>query len=280
MGFEWIILSCGHLFCKRCFDRLSRLSEKKGNIRCALCREVCLNRDSYSVSTLAKKEPVAIVMPKSKTTPSGSVEPLIEFEQIFSDIKINGSCNSAKVEGVVKCLIKILKFNSKAKCVVFSEHFVILDLIISLLHENAISYCCVRGLKGSSQKSVDAFKFDENINVILMLYSHGANGLNLIEATHVLLVEPTLDKSQELQAIGRVHRIGQNKPTFVHRFIIRHTIEEQVYKIFNSNQNDIDLDTLSSQPTTSRESLLGSKNNEKKNVMLTVGDVHLLFKNL
>ena len=87
----------------------------------------------------------------------------------------------------------------------FSEHFVILDLIISLLNTNSISYRCVRGVK--SQKPIDAFKLDDSVNVLLMLYNHGANGLNLTEATHVLLVEPTLDKSQEIQAIGILFKI-------------------------------------------------------------------------
>ena len=62
----------------------------------------------------------------------------------------------------------------------------------------------------------------EDVKVLLLPISSGANGLNLIEASHVLLMEPILNPAQELQAIGRVHRIGQNKPTTVHRFLIRY----------------------------------------------------------
>ena len=60
----------------------------------------------------------------------------------------------------------------------------------------------------------------------------GANGLNLIEANHVLLVEPILNPSNELQAIGRVHRLGQKRATTVHRFIVKNTMEERVHHMF------------------------------------------------
>ena len=49
-----------------------------------------------------------------------------------------------------------------------------------------------------------------------------------MQATHVILVEPLLDAGAERQALGRVHRIGQTRPTFVHRFGCRATVEENV----------------------------------------------------
>nr|XP_014353888.1 PREDICTED: E3 ubiquitin-protein ligase SHPRH-like [Latimeria chalumnae] len=78
------------------------------------------------------------------------------------------------------------------------------------------------------QENLSAFKYNPNINILLLPLHTGSNGLNIIEATHVLLVEPILNPAHELQAIGRVHRIGQTKPTVVHRFLIKATIEERM----------------------------------------------------
>ena len=106
----------------------------------------------------------------------------------------------------------------------------------------------VRAFAGSAQREIDRFRTDESVRVLLLPVQRGANGcalslvvarlvetdvalfvrrLNLTEATHVVLVEPLLNPALELQAINRVHRIGQTRPTHVHRFIIRDTIEER-----------------------------------------------------
>jgi E3 ubiquitin-protein ligase SHPRH len=184
-----------------------------------------------------------------------------------------GECNSAKVEGIVKCLVKILDQEPDAKCLVFSEHATVLEMIGNLLTENLIQYVYAKSTN-ILKKHIDDFKNNLATSVLLMPYSYGANGLNIIEATHVLLVEPTLNKSQEVQAIGRVHRIGQTKPTFVYRFLIRNTIEELVYSLFKSSTS-YSKDSLTSKAGTSKS--LENVDQCEAEKVITINDIKALF---
>ncbi|MFS8013259.1 putative DNA helicase [Helianthus anomalus] len=102
-----------------------------------------------------------------------------------------------------------------------------------------------------------------SVQVLLLLIQHGANGLNLLEAQHVILVEPLLNPAAEAQAIGRVHRIGQTNKTLVHRFIVKDTVEESLYKL-NKSRN-------------SGSYISGNKKNQDQPVF-TLKDVESLFK--
>ncbi|CAI0457305.1 unnamed protein product, partial [Linum tenue] len=93
---------------------------------------------------------------------------------------------------------------------------------------------------------------------------HGANGLNLLEAQHVVLVEPLLNPAAEAQAISRVHRIGQEKRTLVHRFIVKNTVEESIHKL-NRSRN-----------TTTTSFISGNTKNQDQPI-LTLKDVECLF---
>lgn len=52
--------------------------------------------------------------------------------------------------------------------------------------------------------------------VIMLSLEHAASGTNLIEASHVVLIDPVAENKEkavavENQAIGRAHRMGQDK---------------------------------------------------------------------
>lgn len=81
---------------------------------------------------------------------------------------------------------------------------------------------------------VEEFKSaTNNVTCLLLNLSYAGKGLNLVEATHVFLVEQILNADEEKQAVGRVHRIGQTRETFVHRFITKNTIEDSIFRKIN-----------------------------------------------
>lgn len=52
-----------------------------------------------------------------------------------------------------------------------------------------------------------------------------------MNATHVFLCEPLINTAIELQAIARVHRIGQHHPTTVWMYLVENTVERSIYEI-------------------------------------------------
>ena len=63
-----------------------------------------------------------------------------------------------------------------------------------------------------------------------------ASGINLTKASKVVLLEPVsgdyeFRKNTEWQSIGRVYRLGQTKKVEIVRFIIKDTVEEDIYNM-------------------------------------------------
>ncbi|XP_076834961.1 E3 ubiquitin-protein ligase SHPRH-like [Brachyhypopomus gauderio] len=204
LGQEWAVLTCGHCFCNECISIIVEqysIGNRKRAIKCAICRQTTSHTEiSYVFTTQAA-----------------------DHDQ---EIPVKGS-HSTKVEAVVRALKKIQITDPGAKSLVFSTWQGVLDIIAKALFDNNMEFSQINGIH-KFQENLSSFKYEEKINILLLPLHTGSNGLNIIEATHVLLVEPILNPAHELQAIGRVHRIGQTKPTFVHRFLIKSTIEERM----------------------------------------------------
>lgn len=67
-------------------------------------------------------------------------------------------------------------------------------------------------------------------------------GINLTSANHVFLLESFLNPSLEKQAIGRVHRMGQQRPVTIHKMSIKNSIEERITAVVKRRCNNASAD--------------------------------------
>jgi hypothetical protein len=126
------------------------------------------------------------------------------------------------------------------KVLVFSTWDDVLNLFAKGLLDNEIPF--VRFETGSTKSlgktvrhdrtlAVQQFQSDPNVKVFILNAKSQSSGLTLTVATHVILVEPNSTPATEMQAIARVHRLGQTAETWVHRYIISDSVEIGVDEI-------------------------------------------------
>ena len=68
---------------------------------------------------------------------------------------------------------------------------------------------------------------DKNTEVLILQIQTGCEGLNLQHFNEIYFVSPHWNPAIEDQAIARAHRIGQEKETFVFKFIMNSFDEKQ-----------------------------------------------------
>eukprot|EP01118_Nematostelium_gracile_P004272 TRINITY_DN15002_c0_g1_i1.p1 TRINITY_DN15002_c0_g1~~TRINITY_DN15002_c0_g1_i1.p1 ORF type:complete len:192 (+),score=48.47 TRINITY_DN15002_c0_g1_i1:37-612(+) len=138
--------------------------------------------------------------------------------------------------------------NEENRIIIFSQWDSLLHLIGDTLNECGIKNVYVKGNVHQRNKAIDKFKTEENIRVIMLSLEHAASGINLIEATHIILMDPVAGTKEEAsaiesQAVGRAHRQGQTKQVIVVRMIIKNTIEYEYYLRNTQNSTRL-LDTF------------------------------------
>nr|DAR17920.1 MAG TPA: Chromatin remodeling complex ATPase [Caudoviricetes sp.] len=93
-------------------------------------------------------------------------------------------------------------------------------------------------------------------SITLMQYQAGAKGHNMQKANHLIFYSPTEKCEDYMQSIKRIHRIGQERPCFYYKFIVKDSIEEQIYyalekgedytnELFNTGIREKTLTTIS-----------------------------------
>lgn len=130
--------------------------------------------------------------------------------------------------------------------VVFSSWTRTFDIVQPQLNSRGIR--CVRldgSLSASTRaKVIKVFRTNPDVRVLLATVTCGGVGLDLTAASRAYIMEPQWNPMSELQALDRIHRLGQKMEVRTVRYVMRYSYEVQVLKLQKRKQWLADL-TLS-----------------------------------
>jgi E3 ubiquitin-protein ligase SHPRH len=217
-------------YCKECINQWWHEHRT-----CPLCKQRLSAKDFTDI-TFKPSEITAQEESREIQSPSRPSSPSSANSSIYSDISdstmkeikmidLAGSYGS-KVDMIARHLIWIRRNDPGAKSIIFSQFADFLRVLRDAFSKWKI------GTSGIGDKDgIKKFKSDPATECFLLDAKSDSSGLNLVNATYVFLCEPLINPAIELQAIARVHRIGQQRATAVFMYLISDTVEEAIYDI-------------------------------------------------
>jgi SNF2 family DNA or RNA helicase len=146
-------------------------------------------------------------------------------------LEVRDETAAVKIEKLTKLLGTIPKTD---KVLVFSQFTSFLAYLNELFPDNSFYH---GGLSADEkEETLMEFKSLPEKQILFINLRAGGCGLNLVEANHVILLEPYWNESEQKQAIDRVYRIGQQKPVKVYRFYLRNSVESWIHSLQRTKQ--------------------------------------------
>jgi hypothetical protein len=139
----------------------------------------------------------------------------------------------SKITRIITDIQSRLARDPTFKAVVFSHWKPMLKLLAKAFAFNNISAVDFSGDKETRAEALRKIKDDPKTTVILvsMRAKDGAAGLTLTCCNTCYIVDPSPYPGITDQAIGRINRIGQTRPTTVVHLIVKDTIENKIESI-------------------------------------------------
>ncbi|GMM28886.1 E3 ubiquitin-protein ligase [Martiniozyma asiatica (nom. inval.)] len=258
-----VLTPCGHKYCRECL--FEWMKNKK---MCPLCKkslkEEELYQFSHSKSSLKgdvfdekatkeinikgndqKIEHEALERLKNRRMFEKDLEvvyssmPPSQLREIFS-IKLIKSFGT-KVDMIIRQIKYLKSKDNNVQILVFTQWNTFLSILAAAFDQEGIIFKSWESGRGRGRgrgkdkrgrtklsKDIEDFKSNTDITCFLLNTVNQAAGLTFTNASHVFLCEPMVNLSFELQAVSRIHRIGQKKSTTVWNFVIEGTIEESI----------------------------------------------------
>ncbi|KAF8634457.1 hypothetical protein AX15_000900 [Amanita polypyramis BW_CC] len=134
-------------------------------------------------------------------------------------------------------LLKLLLPKLKARghrILLFSQFVIALNVIEDFLEGEGFNYLRLDGNTNSfeRQKGMDEFnRPGSDVFMYLLSTRAGGVGINLYTADTVIIFDPDFNPHQDLQAISRAYRYGQQKTCLVFKLMVKDSAEERIMQI-------------------------------------------------
>jgi SNF2 family DNA or RNA helicase len=224
---KWV--KCPHITCYKCF--LShKVTRGWGDMACPICLEPIRNfpkKLPNKVANRIKKKG------RPKTKPETWIDQLRKEGR--SDVPASAKTIAFKAQ-----VLNWLAADKNVKIIVFSEWRGMLDVLASVCQAEEWSYEKVDGSVTFDERDNRLEEFRTgNATILLATKRVGGVGLNLTEATRMIIMDPWWNAAVEAQAFARIRRIGQTKKTQLTRFYIEGGREQAMMEMQDRKEKDI-----------------------------------------
>jgi len=150
---------------------------------------------------------------------------------------VGSNTASGKTETLFELLDPLIADGQKV--LVFSQFVQMLELLEKECKVRNIHTHVLTGQTKDRQQVVSDFQKDTGAGVFLLSLRAAGTGLNLTNASYVVLYDPWWNPAVEAQAIDRSHRIGQTQTVNAYRLIAPGTVEEKIWELQQSKAQTI-----------------------------------------
>ena len=234
-----ILSQCRHVFCRACMQQY--LNSFEGDQDPSLRRDTQDEPDCpYCHAVLSVDLDAPALEPPQPLAVHGDPK----RQGILSRLNLANWHSSTKIEALVEELTHLREQPDRTiKSLVFSQFVNFLDLIAFRLQRAGFRICRLEGnmTPDARDRTIRLFMENPGITVFLVSLKAGGVALNLTEASRVYLMDPWWNPAVEVQAMDRIHRLGQHRPIVVKRMIIENSIESRIIELQNKKST---LDSL------------------------------------
>ena len=247
---------CGHIFCCPCIERSLKMKPM-----CPICRRPVAERSVYKVSAEDGEPEPEVPAAVPNPVPSGvsTTNPIIidlsddenkdpnssTFNQVVpketvedndaEDALLDQRFYGSKITRMAAYIKDLLCTDLNARILLFVQFTPLSKVVSGALRSLGIQNSFVFGNIFARNAAIDKFR-SKQVRVIMLSAETSVTGLQLTEATHIILLHPFFffdgqeDRAiaAEKQGVARAYRMGLDHELKVVRFVVKNSVEEEL----------------------------------------------------